>query len=34
MVQGAVLLIGVTFMLVQFVVDLSYVYLDPRIRFT
>ncbi len=33
MVQGAVLLIGVMFMLVQFVVDLSYVYLDPRIRY-
>ncbi len=33
MVQGAVLVIGLLFMLVQFVVDLSYAYLDPRIRF-
>ena len=33
MVQGAVLLIGVLFMLVQFGVDLSYAYLDPRIRY-
>jgi ABC-type dipeptide/oligopeptide/nickel transport system permease component len=28
-----VLFIGLMFMLVQFVVDLSYVYLDPRIRY-
>ena len=33
MVQGAVLIIGGLFMLVQFVVDLSYTYLDPRIRY-
>lgn len=33
MVQGAVLIIGLLFMAVQFVVDLSYAYLDPRIRY-
>ena len=33
MVQGAVLVVGGLFMLVQFVVDLSYAYLDPRIRY-
>jgi peptide/nickel transport system permease protein len=33
MVQGAVLIIGLLFMVVQLAVDLSYAYLDPRIRF-
>ena len=33
MVQGTVLFMGLLFMLVQFAVDLSYAYLDPRIRF-
>ena len=31
-VQGVVLIVAVTFVLVNLVVDLSYVYLDPRIR--
>lgn len=33
MVQGAVLIIGLFFMTVQLAVDLSYAYLDPRIRY-
>jgi len=33
MVQGAVLIIGFFFMTVQLVVDMSYAYLDPRIRY-
>ncbi len=33
MVQGAVLIIGLFFMTVQLVVDMSYAYLDPRIRY-
>ena len=33
MVQGTVLIMGLLFMLVQLVVDLSYGYLDPRIRY-
>ena len=33
MVQGAVLIIGLFVMTVQLVVDLSYAYLDPRIRY-
>jgi peptide/nickel transport system permease protein len=32
MVQGTLLFMGLLFMLVQFAVDLSYAYLDPRIR--
>jgi peptide/nickel transport system permease protein len=31
-VQGAVLLMGILFIAVQLMVDLSYAYLDPRIR--
>lgn len=33
MVQGAVLIIGLFFMVVQLIVDLSYAYIDPRIRY-
>ncbi|HET9017073.1 MAG TPA: ABC transporter permease [Thermomicrobiaceae bacterium] len=32
-VQGAVMLFAVTFILVNLIVDLAYVYLDPRIRY-
>jgi peptide/nickel transport system permease protein len=32
MVQGAVLMMGLLFILVQLVVDVSYAYVDPRIR--
>ena len=31
-IQGFVLLIGLIYVVVNFVVDLSYVYLDPRVR--
>lgn len=34
MVQGTVLLVGTLFILVQFLVDLSYAYIDPQIRYT
>jgi peptide/nickel transport system permease protein len=33
MVQGVVLLVAATFVLVNLVVDILYVYLDPRIRY-
>lgn len=33
MVQGAVLLMGTLFIMVQLLVDLSYAYIDPRIRY-
>ena len=32
-VQGAVLLIAVSFILVNLIVDLVYGYIDPRIRY-
>lgn len=34
MVQGAILIIGCLFVVVQFLVDLSYAYIDPQIRYT
>jgi peptide/nickel transport system permease protein len=34
MVQGTVLIMGSLFILVQFIVDLSYVFIDPRIRYS
>jgi peptide/nickel transport system permease protein len=33
MVQGTILIMGILFMLVQLVVDLSYAFLDPRIHY-
>ena len=31
-VQGAILLTGLSFILIQLVVDISYSYLDPRVQ--
>jgi peptide/nickel transport system permease protein len=33
MVQGCVLIIGITFALTNLVVDIAYAFLDPRIRY-
>jgi peptide/nickel transport system permease protein len=32
-VQGVLIAIGITFMLLNTLVDISYAYLDPRIRY-
>jgi peptide/nickel transport system permease protein len=33
MVQGCVLIIGITFALTNLIVDIAYAFLDPRIRY-
>ena len=34
LIQGAILLTSTTFVLINLLVDISYAYLDPRIRYS